>query len=134
MYDGGKIVVGLVVFALVATVPFWYGAVSGGTDAVPQLSKVDPANGTRCVEDTEFMRSEHMKLLEEWRLTVVRGTTADRFYEGPAPAGMQPPERSLTNTCLGCHTDKVNFCDKCHDYAVVSPDCWNCHIVPKGGK
>jgi hypothetical protein len=39
---------------------------------------------------------------------------------------------SLTGTCLtGCHTNKAEFCDRCHNYAAVSVYCWDCHVDPK---
>jgi hypothetical protein len=38
---------------------------------------------------------------------------------------------SLTQTCMKCHTSKAEFCDRCHEYAGVTPYCWDCHIDPK---
>ena len=38
---------------------------------------------------------------------------------------------SLINTCMKCHTSKAKFCDRCHNYMAVTPDCWDCHIAPK---
>ena len=35
---------------------------------------------------------------------------------------------SLSNTCMDCHDNKAEFCDRCHDYASVRPYCWDCHI------
>ena len=35
---------------------------------------------------------------------------------------------SLSNTCMDCHSNKADFCDRCHDYASVQPYCWSCHI------
>jgi hypothetical protein len=37
----------------------------------------------------------------------------------------------LQNTCLNCHNNKSKFCDQCHNYAEVTPYCWECHIEPK---
>ena len=42
-------------------------------------------------------------------------------------------DKSLTRTCLGCHQNKANSCDRCHDYLDVKPYCWECHVDPKGG-
>jgi len=39
-------------------------------------------------------------------------------------------DMSLSNTCLSCHTNKAEFCDKCHGYASVDPYCWDCHVDP----
>ena len=44
----------------------------------------------------------------------------------------QTSNRSLSATCLGeCHGAKADFCDRCHNYAAVSPPCWNCHLDSK---
>lgn len=40
-------------------------------------------------------------------------------------------EMSLQNTCMDCHSNKKEFCDQCHDYANVSPFCWDCHVAPE---
>jgi len=32
---------------------------------------------------------------------------------------------------MDCHNNKTKFCDQCHNYAGVSPYCWECHIEPK---
>ena len=41
---------------------------------------------------------------------------------------------SLQNTCLKCHSNYEEFCDKCHVSNSVDPYCWTCHILPKGNK
>ena len=42
-------------------------------------------------------------------------------------------DTSLTKTCLGqCHTNKAEFCDRCHNYSGVSSlYCWDCHNQPR---
>ena len=62
-----------------------------------------------------------------WRDEVVR--VNQRTFE--APDGREW-EKSLTRTCLACHAEKAEFCDKCHDYLGVQPYCWDCHVDPKG--
>jgi hypothetical protein len=77
----------------------------------------------------EYMKMEHMQLLNEWRDTVVRD--AKRIFVNSSGKEFN---MSLTNTCLDCHEEKAEFCDKCHNYASVSPYCWECHIDPKETK
>ena len=125
MYDGSKIIAGLVVFLIVATLPILYNAALGKTDAPPDLQKV--VGETKCVEDTEYMRANHMDLLDDWRHAVVR----DGEREFQSPTLNTPIEKSLSKTCLKCHTSKAKFCDKCHDYAGVINDCWDCHVNPE---
>jgi hypothetical protein len=126
MYDAGKIIAGLVVFLVLVTSPLWYNAVFATTVAPPKL--VLPTNGsTRCVEDTATMRASHMDLLNQWRDEVVRHD--ERVFVSPLDGVRY--DKSLTRTCLGCHTNKKTFCDACHTYMAVSPYCWDCHVAPK---
>jgi len=39
-------------------------------------------------------------------------------------------EKSLTGTCLSCHSSKEAFCNRCHEYVGADPYCWECHIDP----
>jgi hypothetical protein len=66
-----------------------------------------------------------MDLLNEWREKVVRDE--ERIYTSP---GGKEFEMSLSNTCTNCHSNKSEFCDRCHDYLGVTPYCWNCHVEP----
>ena len=82
----------------------------------------------KCVMSTEYMTTKHMQLLDQWRHEVVRN--AKREFVN---AEGQTFDMSLSNTCLDCHANKVEFCDRCHDYASTRPYCWDCHIEnPKG--
>jgi hypothetical protein len=127
MYDAGKIIVGLVVFIILATSPLWLNAMLGGSPEVPEIKL--PTNGsTECVEATDFMRAEHMDLLNQWRDDVVRKGTRD--YVSTTSGKVY--DMSLSRTCMDCHSNKAEFCDACHTYMAVSPYCWDCHVEPKG--
>lgn len=127
MYDVGKIIVGLVVFVILATSPLWFNAILGESPEAPKLQL--PTNGsTECVEATEFMRANHMDLLNQWRDDVVR--TGQRDYVSTTSGKVY--DMSLSRTCMDCHTNKAEFCDACHNYLAVSPYCWDCHVEPKG--
>lgn len=95
-----------------------------------------------CVEPFDYMRANHMVLLIEWRDGVIRdGDTSLIEING------QPYAKSLTKTCLQCHSDREAFCYNCHQYANALPAwparsqstmngevgvrCWNCHIQPE---
>ena len=121
MYDRGKIIIGLVIFVLLVTIPVWYNR--GTTRTAPELVK--PTNANSCVLPVEEMRAKHMQLLNTWRDEVVRTSdNSNIVIEGKAYP------KSLQLNCMACHTSKVNFCDKCHDYSSVRPYCWDCHIAP----
>ncbi len=128
LYDGGKIIAGIVVFLILATVPFWYGR--GKVVPPPDLKLDTPAilqlKEKLCVEPAPYMRANHMKLLAAWRDGAVR--EGKRTYT--AADGRVFPV-SLTATCLECHKNKGQFCDRCHDYSGAKPNCWDCHINPE---
>lgn len=129
MRDRPLILTGLALFVAALTWPTWRmatgtgpGAAQAGTSA-PVLAKA--TRGPLCVAPVVDMRTSHMRLLADWRDRAVRA--GDRRY---TTADGRSMEVSLTGTCLGCHDRKAEFCDRCHDYAGVKPDCWNCHVVP----
>ncbi|MFC1939331.1 sulfate reduction electron transfer complex DsrMKJOP subunit DsrJ [Chloroflexota bacterium] len=126
MYDANKIVPGIIIFFILLTSPIWFTAASGKTTYTPQPQIVTEEE--ECVQPTEWMRVNHMDLLIDWRETVVR--TGNRTWTA---SDGQEYNMSLTNTCLSCHSNKADFCDQCHNYAGVSPECWNCHNLPEEG-
>jgi hypothetical protein len=122
MNDKKLIVTGLVIFFIIVLFPFWYNR--GKAVPPPELKLTEKAKAAKeCVRSKDYMRSDHMKLLDLWREAVVRED--DRIYTNPQ--GKQFV-MSLSNTCLDCHSNKAEFCDRCHNYASVRPYCWDCHI------
>jgi len=89
--------------------------------AAPAAAAVD---SSACIGSKEYMRANHMRVLNEWRHSSVRD--GNRVHV--APDGRKI-EKSL-NTCLNCHSGNRMFCFNCHMYANVKPNCWNCHISP----
>ena len=125
MHDAGKIIAGLGVFAGIVTAPVWYNLARGKFDRPLELQR--PAGAAACIEPAALMRIQHMELLDGWRDAVVRG--GDRVY---VASDGQRHQMSLTGTCLRCHAEPANFCNRCHDHAGVEPYCWDCHQQPKG--
>ncbi len=139
MRDRSFIVAGLVLFLGLVTFPVWYNVAARTDPGAPALARPSAA-GVRllrrgesarllasepsCVAPREYMRASHMRLLTEWREDVVR--RANRSYV--AYDGHRY-EKSFTGTCLTCHGDKAQFCDRCHTYAGVSPTCMDCHVT-----
>ncbi|MHB8076017.1 sulfate reduction electron transfer complex DsrMKJOP subunit DsrJ [Desulfosporosinus fructosivorans] len=131
MYKVGTIIASLVIFVAVLSLPFFYnmGKVNKGpvinlnTPAIQQLAV------KQCIESTEYMSANHMKLLKKWRDEAVReGKTEYINSEGKS-------FRISLQTCLNCHHDPTSntsdqFCVSCHDYAAVKPNCWSCHLQP----
>ena len=122
MKDKKFIIGGIIVFLILATFPFWYNR--GKAAPPPELELTAMAKAAHvCVRSTEYMKAEHMQLLDLWRDSVVR--RGDRTYVSPSG---KEYNMSLSNTCLDCHSNKAEFCDRCHNYASVRPYCWDCHI------
>ncbi|MFZ3042972.1 MAG: hypothetical protein WA108_14495 [Thiobacillus sp.] len=105
-----------------------------GSDAPPKTSGAPtPAiqkavKGEQCVEDTDFMRRNHMELLKHHRdEAVIEGIRTKKY--------------SLKE-CISCHTSettgsvaaaKDDFCVSCHSYAAVKIDCFDCHSTKPQG-
>ena len=127
MYNAKAVILGILVFAVLFSTPFW--ANFGGTKDYKRPAIVLPQNEKECVEPVEFMRAEHMYLLNEWRDQALR--YENRTYVSSTGKKWTI---SLQNTCLKCHSNYEEFCDKCHVSTSVDPYCWTCHILPKGNK
>ena len=130
MRDRGFIWTGLAFFLLFLTLPVWRNLSAHVAAKGPE--PVLPKNQKQCVASLDFMKTSHMRLLLDWRQAVVREGARDYVTPDGRRYAM-----SLTNTCLRqCHTVKADFCDRCHNYAAVSPPCWDCHLgspAPFGG-
>ncbi len=135
IFDRNRVIAGLVIFVVLITIPLWQNlgrivaapAPSLDTPVIKQLAEKDK----KCVMPTEWMRANHMQMLVEWRDGVVRTgeqkVTTPRGRDFVAPDG-KTYLASLTNTCLNCHSDKTKFCDQCHNYVAVVPNCFGCHL------
>lgn len=124
MYDIGKILTGLIIFLCLITFPVYYGIASGKAAYRPEPKIVTQEK--QCIEPAQYMRTKHMDLLNDWRESVVR--QGNRIYV--ASDGKQH-SISLVSTCLSCHQNKAEFCDQCHNYVGIKPNCWDCHTPPK---
>jgi hypothetical protein len=82
----------------------------------------------QCVMDAAYMKGFHMDVLNDWRDVVVRdGKRLHKTDDG------RVYNMSLSKTCLDCHSNKEQFCDRCHNYMSVDPYCWSCHTIPEEG-
>ena len=125
MYDARNVIIGLCIFVIMVTFPFWYSLASSTSSYKPD--PIMPKHYKKCVEDNKTMRELHMDLLDMWRHKVVR--ESKRYYSA---TDKSEHEMSLSKNCMKCHTSKVDFCDKCHNYAGVDMYCFDCHSRPKG--
>lgn len=126
MYKRPVILVGLILFIIGVSYPFWSKV---GAEKVKMVEPELPVGHTECVESKDFMRSSHMSLLHEWRDGAVR--EHNRMYTNVKG---QTFKKSLVGTCMNCHTSKEKFCDTCHKSVGVTMDCWNCHVAPENPK
>ena len=104
--------------------PYFYNIASGQLGK--QLPELEKPKGEHCVEDAKWMEENHMVLLKEWRDHVIRQGIRTYISNTYGTA-----YNMSTWTCFECHTSKANFCDKCHEYTGVKPNCWDCHVYPE---
>jgi hypothetical protein len=127
MFDGGKVIVGIIVLLALVAFPFLYNKgkaakVPDPKTDTPEIQRL-PEKERVCVEPKEYMTENHMRLLNDWRDWVVREGRRD--YVGFTK---KKYTMSLQNTCLGCHSNYDNFCNECHTYSGIIPYCWTCHV------
>jgi len=125
MYNKKSVMALILLVAVVVLYPF---VKSAGRSAEPPAPSLDtPAINLlaekACIEDAAYMRENHMQILNDWRVQSVRdGATVYTARDG------QEFPMSLEESCLGCHSNKGEFCDTCHTYSEVEPNCWDCHV------
>ena len=127
MYNKVKVWGGILLFLLLAGIPLWHSLVQSADDNSNNIKQpvILATAGETCVEDKAYMRSNHMLMLHKWRDEVVRENKRD--YTNSQGVHF---EKSLSETCLGCHSNKKEFCDTCHTQASVKTYCFDCHLQP----
>ncbi|SHN51739.1 sulfate reduction electron transfer complex DsrMKJOP subunit DsrJ [Desulfovibrio litoralis] len=148
MYNKNYIIAGLVIFVVLALAPIIFN-IASEKYRTPELAlpnrnvqplginetvraeylKANPEadKNPACILPAADMRSEHMQMLNTWRDMALReGKRAYTAKDG------RIWEVSLQNTCMKCHGNKADFCDKCHTTNSVTPYCWDCHVEPRG--
>lgn len=125
MYNGGKIIIGLIIFLALAAFPFY--AKTG--KPVEKPAELTAGTDDMHIGDVPLnhIRAEHMKILDRWRDEVVRGGERFTVFED------MEIEKSIQKGCLECHS-KSESCDKCHTYAGVKLYCWGCHFTKEEGQ
>ena len=128
MRNKTNIVVGVLVFLLVVTSPIWLNLGKSAEASEVEVSydtptiNALPEDERHCIYDADYMRENHMEILHQWKVQVVR----DDNRVMVTPDGREY-EMSLQNTCLDCHSNYDEFCEKCHNANGVDPNCWTCH-------
>lgn len=103
------------------------GSDFSGPDRDAKGNIVPTPKGENCVEETSFMRKNHMDLLLHKRDETVH-------------KGIRTKKHSLTE-CINCHAtpdedgkiarildaDSKHFCSTCHAAVALSLDCFECH-------
>lgn len=124
MYNKGSVIIGLAIFVCLVTFPLWFNSLTAGHSDYPEVVMSADA-GTECVLPAVEMRDKHMQVLNQWRDEVLRD--GERVS---ITVGGKEYRKGLQMACMQCHTNKEEFCDRCHEYASVKPYCWDCHLSP----
>ena len=132
MYNKKIVLIGILAFIGMFTAPFWLNIFTPKYESLTLTTPKEPVmimgeKRLQCIESKEWMAANHMELLITWRDQALRENK--RIY---VATDGKKWETSLQNTCMACHTNKAEFCDKCHNANSVSPYCWDCHVEPQG--
>src|SRR5512137_841286 len=106
IYDKGAVFLGIAIFLALALFPFYnnLGKVNAKPDPktdTPAIQEWVKQNGKKeCVESKEYMRSEHMQILNQWRDSVVRDYNRGYISD----ANKKRFDMSLQNGCMRCHS------------------------------
>ena len=96
----------------------------GAAKGVP-MPVIPRGQGDSCVYDTEFMRRNHMTVLQHQ-------------HDEPDLEDIRSEGHSIKD-CVACHVvmgpddrpltadSPEHFCRSCHDYVAVKIDCFDCH-------
>jgi hypothetical protein len=116
--------------AVLATAALAWAGSDGQPEAggAPKPVITKATKGEQCVEPNDYMRRNHMKLLDHHRdETVLQGIRTKKY--------------SLKE-CINCHASEKtgsvakgrdDFCVSCHSYAAVKIDCFDCHSTKPQG-
>lgn len=115
MFSRRSLTVSMSVVLFLAVLLGLVGGFPGTLGADPP--QPEKPKGGQCVRPAEWMRHNHMDFLKHKRSVTVR-------------EGQRIRSESLQK-CAECHTSHERFCDRCHDYVAVEPDCFECHLYPK---
>lgn len=124
MVSKPKVIVVTAVFAVILLFPFIYNAVGTGMFSEVKRPQVVIEKSGQCIKYTGYMRRHHGDMLERnMELVQKEGMTN--------VVGL--------NDCRKCHSNREEFCDRCHDYVGVyavndSTGCFTCHDYPKTKK
>ena len=117
------------VVVMTAAALAWAGSeTQSKSSGVPKPVITKAVKGEQCVEPTEYMRRNHMDVLDGHRDKTVH-------------EGIRTKKYSLKE-CINCHASektgsvaaaKDDFCVSCHSYASVKIDCFECHSTKPQG-
>ena len=99
----------------------------GMTAAVSDIAQPDipKGRGEQCVEESNFMRRNHMTILKHQRdETMLRGVRSKQHSLKECVACHAVPGSDSTPVTVA---SPKHFCRSCHDYAAVKIDCFQCH-------
>lgn len=135
-----KAMILLLVFCGILYLPF---AVHAGSGNIFSGVPVPDLGGGTASADTSSAPEEDNAAIEEYAQTLPKpelSSACAQYTDGQQPAAvpsgtqfgisfedmrnhmnyLKEAEHS-TNDCLGCHTNRQEFCDRCHNYVGVDP-------------
>jgi len=117
-----KTIITLAGFAVLACSSLTFAGETHDKNAHENLLKTARAKSEKCVDDTAFMRSNHMAMILHQRDDTLRKGIRGESFSLKECISCHIPEN--TNVRYG---DDNHFCSSCHNYAAVTIDCFQCH-------
>ena len=101
-----------------------FAALAFSTQSFAESTLLDTARAKseKCVDDTAYMRSNHMEKILHQRDDTMRRGVRGEVYSLKECISCHVPEN--TNVRYG---DNEHFCSSCHNYTAVTIDCFQCH-------
>ena len=130
MRDFRLVAIGLTIFVILFTFPFWINLGKTSVQTQPPALLQDAKTMQELadklgVKDGAEFREKHRQVLSEWKQLVVRD--GKRIFV--TKDGREVP-MSLENLA-----SQPQSCTVCHDYAgIKKPSCWDCHEEPAAAK
>ena len=93
-----------------------------------ELLKVAKTKSEKCVDDTAFMRTNHMeKILHQRDDTLRKGVRGEAYSLKECISCHVPENANFHYGDEDKNGNEKHFCSSCHSYTAVTIDCFQCH-------
>lgn len=117
MHKGGKIILSLIIFVGLFTIPLVYNM--GKANAGPEID-TEQLEYMQSIEPAIDMKADHPQLFDQWRDEFVRNGKTEYINS-------QGKSFDIDIETLATSDPSGQLCVSCHDYTAVTLTCTSCH-------